>query len=157
MAGVLESDVIVQVAFVVKDVEKTARKYADFFGMQVPEFTQSDPVETSHAVYRGKPTGGRNKQAIFNFGQVALELIQPDNGPSAWREALDQNGEGFHHIAFRVKDLPAKTAELEARGYTNIMTGSWTKQKEGGSNGMYSYIDATEDLKTVLELLERLD
>jgi catechol 2,3-dioxygenase-like lactoylglutathione lyase family enzyme len=150
MAGILGTDLIVQVAFVVHDVEATAKKVGDFFGLEVPKATQTGPIEVTQAVYRGEPTHGGNRQIIFNFGQVALELIQPDEGPSAWREALDANGEGFHHLAFRVKDAPGKVKALKDKGYTEIMTGKW-----GGDHpGMYSYVDTSKDLKFIIELLE---
>jgi hypothetical protein len=157
MSGILGTDVVVQIGILVNDVETAAQKYADFFGVKKPESHMSDPIETSLAEYRGKPTRARVKQAIFSFGQVDIELIQPDNEPSAWREALDANGEGFHHIAFVVKDINGKIADLGAKGYTNIQTGRWSKKKEGGNSGIYSYIDTSGELKLILELLERFN
>jgi hypothetical protein len=150
MAGILGTDLIVQVAFVVNDVEAAAKNCAEFFGMEVPMITKTGPVEETDAVYRGKPATGGNQQAIFKFGQVALELIQPDEGGSAWREALDAHGEGFHHLAFQVSDANGKIKALTAKGYDEIMTGKW-----GGDNpGMYSYVDTSKDLKFIIELLE---
>jgi len=45
-------------------------------------------------------TPARCLQAFFELGSVQIELIQPDENPSVWREDLDKNGEGIHHIAF---------------------------------------------------------
>jgi catechol 2,3-dioxygenase-like lactoylglutathione lyase family enzyme len=150
MAGILETDTIVHMAVLVKDIEESVKQYAEFFGMDVPHTSESDSPETSEMIYRGKPAKGRCKQATFNFGFFAIELIQPDNNPSAWREALDEKGEGFHHICFRVKDMPEKVKILKDKGYPEIMSGKW-----GGKNpGRYAYIDTTRDLKLIIEPTE---
>ena len=64
-----------------------------------------------------------------------------------WRQDLDKNGEGFHHIAFIVKGMKEKIEICGKEGYKLIQTGEYT-------GGRYAYIDATEKLKLMLELLE---
>jgi 4-hydroxyphenylpyruvate dioxygenase-like putative hemolysin len=116
----------------------------------VPKVIITDPAEKAHTRYRGQPTQGRAKLAFFQLGsQVSLELIEPVGGPSTWQEHLDKHGEGMHHIAFRVKGMDEVIGKLEVQGISLIQRGDYT-------GGRYAYLDATEKLKVVLELLENL-
>ncbi len=36
-----------------------------------------------------------------HVGPIVVELLQPENGPSIYKEWLDEHGEGLHHIAVR--------------------------------------------------------
>ena len=146
-AAALGSDVICQVGLIVRDIEKSARAYADLFGVEVPNWSLTDPEEKAHTRYRGQPTQGQAKLAFFQLGSVSLELIQPVGGPSTWQEFLDTHGEGIHHIAFQIKGMDEQIAILEKKGMPLVQRGDYT-------GGCYSYIDGTPQLGVILELLE---
>jgi len=112
----LGTHTITQVAIVVRDVAKTARAYADLFGLPMPEIIVTDSEEKAHTRYRGAPTPARARLAFFDMGSLALELIEPDGQPSTWQEFLDAHGEGIHHIAFEVKGM-ADAVTLFLRKY----------------------------------------
>ena len=143
----LGSSVVCQVAVVVRDIERAARAYAEVFNLKVPEIHVTETEEQTHIRYRGQPTPGRAKLAFFPLGQVALELIEPVGGPSTWKEHLDTRGEGVHHIAFRVQGMERALGFLDAKGMPAVQRGDF-------KGGRYAYVDATQDLKVVLELLE---
>lgn len=143
----MDNNVITQIGIIVRDIEKTAREYADLFGMAMPAITVTAPVQQSQTEYRGKSTEARAKLAFFNMGSVQLELIQPDEEPSTWREFLDTHGEGVHHIAFQIKGMKETVAKLEAQGMPLVQKGEYT-------GGRYAYIDALDKLKVIIELLE---
>ncbi|MCL2360800.1 MAG: VOC family protein [Defluviitaleaceae bacterium] len=146
--NILGTNVCVQVAMVVHDIEKTSQDFADFFGVEKPQWIITGPPEEAQTEYRGKPSNARAKLAFFPLGgNLSLELIEPDMEPSTWREGLDKNGEGIHHIAFTIKGMGDKIAKLEQNGMKLIQKGEYT-------GGRYAYIDAESTLKTVLELLE---
>ena len=147
MTQALGSNVIVQVGLIVRDVEETAKAYADVFGVDVPQWFLTDPEEVAHTRYRGEPTLAQAKLAFFDMGSVQLELIEPVGGPSTWQEFLDTHGEGVHHIAFRIKGMAEQVAYLESKGMPLVQRGDYT-------GGRYAYIDSTSQLKTILELLE---
>ena len=44
-----------------------------------------------------------------------VEFISPIEGDSIYRDFLNRNGEGIHHIAFMVDDIDAETVKLVAR------------------------------------------
>jgi catechol 2,3-dioxygenase-like lactoylglutathione lyase family enzyme len=131
--------VVAQIGIIVRDIEATARTYAEFFGMEMPEINWTDIPEKARTQYRGEPTNARAKLAFMNMGSLQLELIEPDEHPSTWREYLDEHGEGVHHIAFFVKGMKEKIALVQYGEYTG---------------GRYAYMDTFPQLKVMLELLE---
>lgn len=145
--SLLNTDVVTQIALVVHDIDKTAQKYAHFFGVAMPKIITTDPASQTHAQYRGQPTNARAKLTFFRLKNLTLELIEPDHEPSTWREHLDAHGEGVHHIAFHIKHGDQIIAELAQNGMPLVQQGQFT-------GGRYSYIDSTADLKVLLELLE---
>jgi len=146
MSGVLGSKVVTQIGILCHDIEKTAKAYGDFFGLEYA-ICQTGPQEEAQTMYEGKPTPARCLQAFFQLGDVQIELIQPDEHPSVWREDLEKNGEGIHHLAFWVKDTDGVLKKLEADGMHTRMLGQW-------DTGRYAYVDAFDKLKFLLETLE---
>jgi methylmalonyl-CoA/ethylmalonyl-CoA epimerase len=146
-AGLLGNNVIAQIGIVVRDIERSSREFAEFFGIPVPTWRLTDGMDTARTRYRGEPTPARAKLAFMRFGGLDIELIEPDDQPSTWREHLDTRGEGVHHIAFVVEGMADRIRELEARGHRLQQKGEFT-------GGRYAYIDASRALKTVVELLE---
>lgn len=145
---VLGTNIVVQIGFIVKDVEVTKKKFADFLGLPEPSANWTDDIEKSQSVYRGKPCPARAKLAFLKVGEALdIELIQPDEHPSVWREFLEEKGEGIQHIAFFIKGMKEKIASLEAKDMPLLQTGEYT-------GGRYAYIDTFKDLKTIVELLE---
>jgi methylmalonyl-CoA/ethylmalonyl-CoA epimerase len=56
-------------------------------------------------------------EAVFlEVGRSAIELMAPLRPDSPVGRFLDRRGEGFHHVAYRVDDLPATLARLDAEG-----------------------------------------
>jgi methylmalonyl-CoA/ethylmalonyl-CoA epimerase len=145
----LNSRVVTQVGIIVKDIDKTTKAWAELLGVEAPRWSLTDPVETSHAKYKGQSTTARAKLAFFDLGQVQLELIEPVGGPSAWKDFLDSNGEGVQHIAFLIKDMDGQIRVLERLGMPAVQRGDYT-------GGRYGYIDSNSKLGVMLELLENL-
>ena len=143
------TNVICQVALVVRDIKRMAKTYADVFGMDVPSVRITDTEDISHIRYRGAPTQARAKLAFFDMGGLSLELIEPVGGPSTWKEFLDEHGEGVHHIAFRIQGMDSVLAYLDGKGISTVQRGDYT-------GGRYAYVDSAPSLGVVLELLERV-
>ncbi len=140
---------VVQIGVVVKDIEKSAEAYAKILGVPVPSWELTDPVEKAHTLYLGKPSPARAKLAFIQLPNIVIELIEPVGEPSTWQDFLETKGEGVHHLAFEVKDMDKRLAELKAKGIALIQQGDYP-------GGRYSYVDATAQLGLILELLENL-
>jgi methylmalonyl-CoA/ethylmalonyl-CoA epimerase len=138
---------VTQIGLVVKDIERTSKAYADFLGVDVPEWFLTDTVDKAHTIYKDRLTEARAKLAFFRLKNLTIELIEPVGGPSTWLEFLNTQGEGIHHIAFEIKGMDEKIIQLQRKGMTLLQKGDY----EGGR---YSYIDSSQQLYVLLELLE---
>ncbi len=56
------------------------------------------------------------KTAFFKVGQTKIELLEPTSPESPIAKFIEKRGEGVHHLAFAVPDLPASLAELKSAG-----------------------------------------
>ena len=58
----------------------------------------------------------RVKAAMLLAGETRIELLEPigQEGPVA--RFLEKRGEGFHHIAFKVKNIEGLLAQLKEKG-----------------------------------------
>jgi methylmalonyl-CoA/ethylmalonyl-CoA epimerase len=151
-APMLQPETLCQVGFVVHDVESTAKKYAEAFGFPVPKIIETPGYDKAKTTVKGKPSEATAKLAFFQTGQLVIELIEPDQTPSVWRDFLDKNGEGVHHVAFRVKDTKVTEAALAAEGMPVLQQGLFVD-----GSGMYTYVDSAAQLGVMVELLENIN
>ena len=151
MAGLINTDLIAQVGFIVRDVEKSKKKWAAFFGVPVPATVDAGEYSVTQTRYKGRAAPrAACKMAFFSAGpNMQLELIEPNGEKSTWQDFLDKHGEGIHHIAFRVKGMDKL---LEACGETGLKCVQ--RGKYGDASGEYAYLDGIKDYKCVIELLE---
>lgn len=144
---ILGNNIVTQVGIIVRDIETKARAWSEILGLPMPDIIITDTVDKAQTEYNGKPTTARAKLAFFHMGQLDVELIEPIDGPSTWKDQLDQHGDRLHHIAFEIKDMQEKIAYLDSKGIPLVQRGEYT-------GGRYAYLDGAAQLGTVLELLE---
>ena len=146
--GILGTKIVTKIGFVVNDIEKTSQAFADFLGVEKPQWSLTDTIDKTHGEFNGQPCPARAKLAFFHVGETLdIELIEPDETPSVWRNVLNEKGEGVHHIAFVVNGMKEKILALEGNGMKLLQRGEYT-------GGRYAYIDCVDQLKTIVELLE---
>lgn len=143
----LGTNVVAQIGILVRDIERTSAAYADFLGVETPQWFWTGDYDAAKTEYEGKPSDARAKLAFFEMGNVQIELIEPDETPSVWRDHLDRNGEGPHHIAFVVDGMRHKLEWLDRNRMPLLQKGEYT-------GGRYAYVDTAESLKVLVELLE---
>ncbi len=150
MAGIVGNNLLAQVGFIVKDIETTKRKWAEFLGVDVPPTVDAGQYEVTQTVFEGKPAPEPAALlAFFDVGPgLQIELIQPNEAPSTWRNFLNEHGEGMHHVAFQVKNSAEQVKNAEKAGLRLVQHGLY-----GDAGGEYNYLDAP-DLKCIVELLE---
>lgn len=146
----LTANVVTQIGIIVRDIETKARAWSEILGLPMPDIIITDTVDKTQAEYNGKPTPARARLAFFHMGQLDVELIEPIDGPSTWRDQLDQHGDSLHHVAFEIKGMKEITAYLDSRGVPLLQRGEYT-------GGRYAYFDGAAQLGTILELLENDD
>ncbi len=90
------------IGFAVADVEAGIAFYSQAFGLT--EWERISLPERHMAV------------GVARLGDTLLELIAPTSEEAAFAKFLRDKGPGVHHIAYRVDDIRAALAELQARG-----------------------------------------
>lgn len=148
--GALDPKKFSQVGFIVKDIDEARENFAKLFGCEVPPANPCGAPE-AETQYKGLPAPeAKSKLAFFNLAPgVQLELIEPNEYPSTWREYLNEKGEGIHHIAFNVTNMDEVIKACEAEGMTLVQYGNYDD-----NSGRYAYMDGSKDYKCVIELLE---
>ena len=123
------------IGIAVKDLETAIKAYK---GLNL-EVTSTDTV-----------AGEGVKVAFLPVGEIRIELLQAINPDSIMVKFIEKRGEGVHHIAFEVKDMDDRIAEMRDRGINLIQQGRWTTY----SGGRYAYFNSNDRLAVMLELLE---
>ncbi len=57
---------------------------------------------------------------FFKIGDVRLELLEPTTEESTVAKFIEKRGEGMHHVAYTVEELPSRIAELKEKGLRMI-------------------------------------
>lgn len=143
----LNTEVVTQIGIIVRDIETTAKAYAKFFNKEVPAIQWTGSFSEAEQHYNGKPVESRAKLAFFEMSNIQIELIEPDDGPSTWREHLDTHGEGVHHIAFEIEGMKHVISNLTEVKMSVAQSGEY-------DGGRYAYVDTFKELKVMIELLE---
>ena len=137
-----------QVALVVKDVQMVAENYWNILGIGPWDIYSWEAPLVHDQMYRGKPTWSRAKIAQAQVGAVQLELCQPVEGDSIYRDFLVEHGEGLHHISFFVDDVDETAEALSKEGFPSLESGCY------GDTGAYNCIDI-KPLRTTWQIIHR--
>ena len=141
---------VAQVAIVVRDIATSTKLWAEVLGVSAPRIRTTRPGQEVKEVYRGQPTDGQVKLAFFDLGQVAIELLEPINEGTSWKEYLDKRGTGVQHLGFNVVDPEKTSRALEKLGYPVVHRGRFDSD-----DGVYIYHDGLDRLGVLVELLHR--
>lgn len=139
---------VAHLCIAVRDVEKTARAFAEMFGIG-PFRLRALHVPSSRGSLRGEPAEFTIKFGFARLGPITLELAQPLEGRTIIQEFLEECGEGIHHIG-----LPAPTpleAELERwrkQGIKPLQSCRMEDPEEG-----WAYMDTRSLVGCILEIL----
>ena len=136
---------IIQIAHVVRDIDKAMKYYWDVFGLGPWDVYTFQPGTVRDQMVRGKPADVTYLLAVTWRGGIQYELMQPVKGRSIYDEFLERKGEGLHHIKFYYKDCEAQLAKYRAMGIGVIQSGKI-------DNDVFYYLDTEKDLGYVIEI-----
>lgn len=109
-----------QIALVVHDIEKALDGWCELLGADRPQVFVTEARPNPHELFRGEQACYGLKFAMIKCPErgFILELHEPDDNPSTFREYLDAHGNGLHHLGFLVHgDRDAVVDGLGAAGY----------------------------------------
>jgi hypothetical protein len=138
----------IQVALVVEDIDKAIDTWCALFDAPRPDIRITAAEPNPNEQYRGVTAAYGLKFAVIEVPDrgFAIELHEPDESPSTFREFLDQHGNGVHHLGFDLgEQCEAAIADLERAGYPIRNHGEYP----GGS---WTIIDAEDSLGVNLNI-----
>jgi hypothetical protein len=118
---------ISQVALVVNDLEKSMRECTETMGWGPWTIYEYNPPRLHDVLVRGVPQEFTWIGAETPVGSTYIELLQPLEGSSVFREFIDRRGEGLHHIGYWAKSMDEADRirnMFKARG-TPLLMSAW--------------------------------
>ena len=147
VVNITEGGKIAQFGIVVRDVDKTARRFSEVFGASW-RFYDFKP---KGVILHGKELGDVEpllKVAIGDIGGRSFKLIQPVSGASTYMEFLERHGEGLLHFSLGTVVVHNRIVEsLKKAGIGIEMQGRL------GERATFTILDTQEDLGCYIELI----
>ena len=136
-----------QISFAVADMAQAVSVLGPLFG----EFDVRESVLAQGSiVYRDREGKARLRLGICQSGPVEIELVEVLEGDWPTVDHIERHGPGLHHVRFVVDDLGAKSSQLQAAGFSEVLRGVSPR----GSR--FAYLEAAAVLgPTMVELLQR--
>ncbi len=124
------------ICIVVNDIEKT-KSYYESIGigpwMEYPplaEYTKLNVIDEK---------GFFAARLVYTkIGDLQLQLVQPGEGKTIYKEFLEKKGEGVFHIGFEVADIDSMDKQLKDDGLEILASG----RRDDGSG--FSYYDTRQ-------------
>jgi len=113
---------VIQIGIVVSDVTKAIEGYRDLLQVREWNINHVDTTIGKGANFHknGAPIQARAKIAWANFGNVELELIEPQDQHSLYAEFLREHGPGIHHIMLGTADYDRCMDHLDKQNVAAI-------------------------------------
>ena len=126
------------VGVAVPDLDAAIAFYDSTFGLR------SVHVETNDQ------QGIREAMLAVGDGSTRIQLLYPVSAESAVARFLDRNGPGLHHIAYRVDDIAAASAQLAASGLRLL----YDAPRRGTAGSLINFVHPKDALGVLVELVE---
>jgi len=143
---------IAQIAMVVEDLDATVEQYNKLFGVGAWTFYTYGKPLVREMSYHGQPSEHSFRVALSYFGDMRIELIQPLEGESIYKDFIAEHGYGLQHLGVLVEDMDAALAQARAAGLEMIQDGSGFGLD---GDGHYAYLNTQKTLGVTIELIER--
>jgi methylmalonyl-CoA/ethylmalonyl-CoA epimerase len=142
---------LTQVGIVVKDLRTSVKNYWNLFGIGPWSIYTYEPPFLTDMFVRDEESSFSMKVAFAWCGHMMLELIEPLEGESIYKEFLAVR-EGAHHIAsYSVSEASKTISELRKMGMKTLQSGRFTKDN---FSVLFTYMDTEKELGTIIELLD---
>jgi len=115
---------VVQIGIVVADCGRTTELLGSLLGIGPFRFIEWPDRAESKYYYHGHEERVKFKQAFVQLGGVEIELIQPLEGKSGYKDFLDETGGGIHHVLFETSDMDSVVTELAKSGIKVLQSGT---------------------------------
>ena len=94
--------------------------------------------------------GHKVRVAVFRLGDSRVELLESTEGDSPIARFIAKRGQGIHHLALRVPDLPEALRKLESEGVRLIDR----EPRVGAGNEHIAFLHPSSTAGVLIELIE---
>ena len=130
------------ICIVVHDIEKT-KSYYESIG--IGPWVEYPPLVEYTKLRVVDEKGFFNTRFVYTkIGDLQLQLVQPGEGKTIYKEFLEKKGEGVFHIGFEVADIDTADKQLTDKGVNILASG----RRDDGSG--FSYLDTRQDAGVTL-------
>lgn len=143
---------IAQICIIVPDLDKAVQTYWERFGVGPWHFYTYGKPLVKRMTRHGKPYDYKMKVALSYIGEMRIELIEPLEGDTVYKEFVEKHGYGVHHLGVLTDDMQASLKEAEACGLEMTQDGAGFGPD---GDGHYAYLDTEPLIGTTIELIER--
>ena len=119
---------------VVKNLEEALKVYRDLLGLKVSHVEVMEEAKV--------------KLAFLPVGEVMVELLEPTDGEIG--EFLEKEGEGFHHVAFRVGNIQEMLSKLKEAGVKLLDE----KPRKGSRGTLIAFLNPESTMGVRIELVQ---
>lgn len=141
-----------QVCIVVPDLDKAVKNFYHTFGIGPWHFYTYGKPLVKRMTRNGEPTEYKMKVALSYFGTMRLELIEPLEGDTVYKEFVEKHGYGVHHLGILTDNMQESIKKAEDAGIKMTMDGAGFGPDD---DGHYAYLNTEDLISTTLELIER--
>jgi methylmalonyl-CoA/ethylmalonyl-CoA epimerase len=139
---------ISQIAIVVRDIDDALEKYHRVLGWGPWNVYEHKPPSLHDTRLHGEPTEFTMIGAETHVGPIVVELLEPGEGPSIYKEWLDEHGEGLHHIAV-MRPTPEESDAMR-KHFAGVGADILMEGRIGETIQFY-YLDTEPLLKVIFE------
>lgn len=125
------------IGIAVRDLEEAVRRYTLLLAAP-PAHVEEVPSQ-------------QVKVAMFTVGASRVELLAATSPDSAIAKFLDKRGEGMHHLCFKVDDLAAALAHVQAGGL-EVVPGAGAA---GAGGSRVAFLHPRSAAGVLIELVEQ--
>ena len=140
---------ISQIAIVVHDIDEALERYHRVLSWGPWSVYEHKPPALHDTYLHGKPTEFTMIGAETHVGPIVVELLQPVDGPSIYKEWLAEHGEGLHHIA--VMRPTADESEATRQHFLDEAGADVLMEGRIGETIHFYYLDTEPALKVIFE------
>ncbi|WP_321390379.1 VOC family protein [Emcibacter sp.] len=152
---------VMQIAYVVEDIEKAARHWALTLG--VGPFYLLDHIPFKEIFYRDEPSPIDISVAIAYSGEIQIELIQQHNdAPSIYTEFKQKFGYGQQHLGVTTERFQDALDHFAERGIKPRQQGKTLPgmnfaylETDFHPGGMLELIEADESIMAAFDMIQK--
>lgn len=149
----------IQIGLIVKDLDTLFANLEEVLGIEKSDFRIASFPPEGHEdilrLYHGEPEKFTAKFCFLNWGNIELELIQPLEGNTVWKDYLENtpNGLGLHHIKFMTDHQEPVKEYFDSKGIEMVTCGEGVGPNAGR---IWAFYDTFKKLGFDIEVLNEV-